>query len=115
MALFGRTTTQDQRRAEAYRDWIQKRHPLAIASCVLGLFSFVEFGALLIFGIAGIVLGIMALVQLQRASGQTSQPKEDAVPSTEMRGHRLAWTGIALSALSLMAAAALYFFRWPHG
>jgi hypothetical protein len=67
MALFGRPTAEDRQRAESWRYWLQSRNPLAIASLVLGIFSLIEFGALLIFGIAGIVLGVTALAQLRRA------------------------------------------------
>jgi ABC-type branched-subunit amino acid transport system permease subunit len=104
MALFGRPTAEDDQRAAAWRDWIHNRNPLAIASLVLGIFSFIEFGALLIFGVAGIVLGIIALRQLNRRS------PNDATPPI---GHRLAWTGIVLSAVSLAIAVALLIHRRP--
>src|SRR3954451_20466987 len=65
MPLFGRPSAEDDQRAAAWRDWIQQRNPLAIASLVLGIFSFIELGALLIFGVAGIVFGILALRQLR--------------------------------------------------
>ena len=62
---------------------------------MLGVFSFIEFGALIIFGVAGIVLGIIALIQLGKAGDRP-------------RGHALAWSGIALSAASLAIALVLY-------
>jgi hypothetical protein len=97
MPLFGRPSAEDQARADAWRDWLRNRNPFAIASLVLGLFSLIEFGALLIFGVAGLGLGIVALRQLSPA---------DASPPL---GRRLAWTGIALSIVSLAIAAVLYF------
>jgi hypothetical protein len=116
MALFGRQTVEDQQRAEAWRDWLRSRNPLAIASLVLGIFSLIEFGALVIFGIAGIVLGVMALGQLRRAGedgGAVVEREEDSAPPVaQVHGHRLAWAGILLSALSLIIAAVLYLL--PH-
>src|SRR6476620_5443467 len=95
MPRFGRPTAEDDRKAQQWAEWFAQRNPLAIASLVLGVFSFIEFGALVIFGVAGIVLGIVALLQLKH---QSDRPK----------GHGLAWSGIALSAASLLIAAALY-------
>jgi hypothetical protein len=105
MALFGRSSEPDEARAEAWRDWLQRRNPYAIASLVLGIFSLIEFGVLLIFGVAGIALGAVALVQLNRPV----PPNVESPPRD--RGQRLAWTGIALSILSLAIAAYLYQLR----
>ena len=100
--MFGRTSQQDEQRAIVYRDWLQQRNPLAIASLVLGVFSLVEAGALVVPEIAGIVLGVMSLIQLRREN------------SVRPRGHGLAYGGIGLSVVSLILAAYLYFSR-PHG
>jgi uncharacterized membrane protein len=96
MPLFGRTSERDQQRAITYRDWLQQRNPLAIVSLVLGVFSFIELGALIIPGVAGIALGIISLFQLRRDN------------TTRPRGHGLAWAGISLSILSLIIAGFLY-------
>ena len=95
MPRFGRPTAEDDRKAQEWAQWFAQRNPLAIASLVLGIFSFIEFGALIIFGVAGIVLGIVALIQLSKAVDRT-------------KGHGLAWGGIALSAASLAIALLLY-------
>lgn len=100
MALFGRPTERDEQRAQAYANWVGQRNPYAIASTVLGVFSLIEMGVLLVFGIAGIVLGSIALRQL----AEPSPPYP--------RGHGLAWTGIITSILSLIAAAVLYLLPW---
>ncbi len=100
MALFGRQTPQDEQKAQAYAHWIQQRNPFAIGSMVLGIFSLIEFGVLIVFGIAGISLGLIALRQLSRVD-----PNE---PEARTRGHRLAWGGIVLSAISLILAGILY-------
>jgi hypothetical protein len=127
MPLFGRPSADDQRRAEAWRDWLRSRNPLAIASLVLGIFSLIEFGALLVFGIAGIALGVAALMQLRRVVERPAALREEAGPNPapdsnpyeapnldipKVHGHRLAWSGIALSVLSLAAAA--YMYLAPH-
>src|SRR6202035_2397851 len=52
MALFGRTSAREQQRALAWGLWVRRRNPFAIASVVVGLFSLIEFGANLVFGIA---------------------------------------------------------------
>ena len=103
MDLLGRTTERDEQKAAAYGDWVRQRHPLAIASLVLGIFSLIEFGVLIVFGIAGIVLGIVALKQLR------ATPRADATPGPT-RGHRLAWAGIILSVLSLILAGVVYWW-----
>src|SRR5438477_8772767 len=72
MALFGRPTAEDDRKAREWAQWFAQRNPLAIASLVLGIFSFIEFGALIIFGVAGIVLGVIALIQLSRITSRVS-------------------------------------------
>jgi hypothetical protein len=93
MALFGRETEQDQQRAEQWAHWIRQRNPYAIASLVLGVFSLIELGFTVVIGVAGFVLGIVALKQLSRP--QPAQPL----------GHRLAWAGIITSVLSLLIFA----------
>lgn len=96
MALFGKETQRDRQRSEAYARWVQSQNPYAIASAVLGIFSLIEMGVLIIFGVAGTVLGIMSLRQLKNP------------PPTQMRGAGLAWTGIITSVVSLIMAAVLY-------
>jgi len=103
MALFGRQTPRDQQKAADYALWVQQRNPLAIGSMVLGVFSLIEFGVLLVFGVAGIVLGVIALRQLSVVDAN--------VPEAKTRGHRLAWGGIVLSAISLVIASVLYLMR----
>lgn len=102
MALFGRPTEKEQQRAERMRDWAQRQNGYAIASVVLGAISLIEFGVLLVFGIAGLATGVIALRQLV----------EPIAPRVE--GKKLAWIGIACSVISLAMAAFLY-TRQPGG
>jgi uncharacterized BrkB/YihY/UPF0761 family membrane protein len=98
MPRFGRLTPRDHEKAAAYAQWFGQRQPLAIASFVLGLFSLIEFGALLVFGIAGTILGAMALSRLK-------------VDIDRPRGHWLAWCGIVTSVVSLLIAIK-FVYRW---
>jgi uncharacterized protein DUF4190 len=100
MALFGRETEADRRRAAHYAQGLSQRNPFAIASTVVGVFSLIEFGTIPIFGIAGLVMGIVALRQLR--AGQTSHPF----------GHRLAWLGIVTSCVALIVGSSLYIHRF---
>jgi hypothetical protein len=138
MPLFGRPSAEDDRKAQEWAEWFAQRNPLAIASLVLSLFSFIEFGALIIPGVAGIILGAIALIQLSRtrragsgdSSASESHPSQaggllyadDSLPEpinaakyersdvrvVPSQGQNLAWAGIALSALSLAIALLLY-------
>jgi hypothetical protein len=93
MALFGRETARDQERVASYREWFLRQHPFALASAVLSIFSLTHFGTLFVDELAGIVLGVLAIRSVAR----------------EGRGHaRLAYLGIAVGTISLIAAIILY-------
>ena len=96
MALFGRETEADRARAESWARWAKQQNVLAIVSLVLGIFSLIEFGALVIFGVGGIATGAIALRQLSRPT------------SERIDGRGLAWAGIITSVLSLICAIMLY-------
>ena len=100
MALFGRPTERDEAKAAAYRDWLQRRDPIAIASAVIGIFSLTHFGTFLIDSVAAIVLGIVALRRLSLPT-RTSSPE----------GRGLALLGIATGAVSLIIAVH-FVYRW---
>ena len=68
------------------------------------IFSLIEFGTLPIFSVAGIVLGAMALRQLAVRAGDETSP---------CLGHRLAWAGLVMSAVSLVIGAVLLLHRHP--
>jgi hypothetical protein len=97
VAILGRPSRTDDARAAAWRDWLLRQHPLAIAAFVLGAISLTHAGTLIVDGLAGVLLGIVALVQLAR-------PR----PGSKDRGRALAWGGVALGALSIAIAAYLY-------
>lgn len=116
MPLFGRPNARDDQRAREYARWLQQRHPLAIVSLVLGIFSFIELGVLILPGVAGIVAGLIALRQLNRVPESAEQEVGlDGPPPVKTRGHRLAWSGIVLSAVSLVMAAVFYSMRESVG
>src|SRR5204863_8513572 len=85
MPRFGRPTAEDDRKARQWAEWFAQRNRLAIASLVLGVFSFIEFGALVIFGVAGIALGVVALVQLARTPGDSLAAPAPDVDRTRHR------------------------------
>ena len=107
MALFGRESERDQARAVNYAAWFARQHPLALPSLLLSAFSLTHLGTLWLDEIAGIALGVAALVQLRRAQ----QMPADADPTQPQRteGHRLAWAGIVLGVISLIIACLIYF------
>ena len=106
MALFGRPTERDEAKAAAYRDWLARRNPFAIASTVLGVFSLTHFGTLWVDTLAGITLGVVSLRQMARArAGNPVAP--DWRARTE--GDRLAWGGIVVGAMTSALAFYLYF------
>jgi len=99
MPLFGKPTPQDEARAAAYGTWLRARDPFAIASLVLGIFSLIEFGAILLFGLAGAALGLLALRRLKNPN------------PPHPHGHYLALAGIATSLASLLIAI-FFIYRW---
>lgn len=131
MALFGRPSAGDDQRARDWRDWLRRRNPLAVASFVLGCLSLTHAGLLLVDAVAAIVLGVVALNQLSRATapagfevaatpGEPARPepghetRSDDSPLPKTHGRRLAWAGITLSSLSLAAAVVIYVAPWRH-
>jgi len=98
MGLFGRETERDRATAEAWSQWAKRQNVYALVSLVLGIFSLIEFGALVIFGVGGIATGVIALRQLGR-------PGENAERND---GRTLAWVGIVTSVVSLVLAVMLY-------
>ena len=98
MALFGRETVEDQRRAEAWRAWFLRQHPFALASLALGVFSLTHFGTLFVDEIIGIVLGVIA-IRLARRGGTD-------------RSVTLAYAGVIVGVISLICAVVIY--AWPH-
>ena len=100
----GQPSEKELQRAEEWGKWARSNNPYAIASLVVGLFSLLELGVNLVFGIAGIVLGVVALRILKTDAGNLEKPQN---------GHRLAQAGITLSVLSLLLAAFLLLRRKP--
>ena len=96
MAFLGTRLARDQQKVEAYRNWFQRQHPLALASAVLCIFSLTHFGTLFVDEIAGIVIGIIAIRRTARSPGLSV---------------RLAYLGIAIGTISLICAIVLYTSR----
>src|SRR5215207_1326250 len=94
MPLFGRETAEQQRRADAWREWFLRQHPLALASLVLSVFSLTHLGTLWVDEIAGIVLGVLAIRAVRRGASNKSV--------------MLAYVGIVIGILSLICAIVIY-------
>ena len=128
MAILGRPSQADDERAAAWRNWLQRQNSLAIAAFVLGALSLTHGGTLILDGVAGVVLGVVALVQLKklrRAPEEVVVPEVGEPPTSpetllyevmpsivpKDKGRGLAWGGIVLGALSLVIGAYLYSLR----
>jgi uncharacterized membrane protein len=94
MAWLGRETAEEQQRAEAWREWFVRQHPLALASLVLSVFSFTHLGTLWVDEIAGIILGVLAIRAVKRGASRKTIT--------------LAFIGIVVGALSLICAIIIY-------
>jgi hypothetical protein len=106
MALFGRPSQGDDTRELAYRQWFARQHPLALPSLLLSAFSVTHFGTLWVDEIAGITLGVVALLGLARS-------RKDVSGNARVEGDWLAWLGIAVGTISLIVAIVVYFVL-PH-
>jgi hypothetical protein len=94
MAWLGRETAEEQQRAEAWRAWFLRQHPLALASLVLSVFSLTHLGTLWVDEIAAILLGALAI---RAVKGGTST-----------KSITLAYVGITIGIISLICAVAIY-------
>lgn len=110
MALFGRETVRNHARAANYASWFARQHPMALPSLLLSAFSLTHFGTLWIDTAAGIVLGVVALVQIRQARQGT--PGRRNPGKTE--GHWLAIGGILIGLVSVVLACVIYFVLPPH-
>ncbi|MBC8108236.1 MAG: DUF4190 domain-containing protein [Anaerolineae bacterium] len=98
MGLFGRETQRDRARAEAWTRWAKSQNVYALVSLVLGIFSLIEFNALVISGVGGIAAGAIALRQL-------AHPRAS---ETRTAGRGLAWAGIVTSVVASILGVMLY-------
>jgi hypothetical protein len=94
MALFGRETAHDQRRAQAWREWFIRQHPLALTALVLSVFSLTHLGTLFVDELAGIVLGTLAIRATWRGG--------------DSRNAGIAYAAIVIGVISLSVAIILY-------
>jgi hypothetical protein len=104
MALFGRPSERDEARAASWAAWFQRQNPFALSSLPLSVFSLTHAGTLFADEIAGIVLGVVALVQLARA-----RDLNDSNDSGRTEGRWLALGGIVIGLISLGLALVIYF------
>ena len=110
MAIFGRPSERDEARAASWAAWFRRQNPFALASLPLSVFSLTHAGTLFVDEIAGVVLGVVALLQLSSARGRRADPDE---PPAKTEGQWLAWGGIVVGLVSLGLALVIYFVL-PH-
>ena len=103
--MFGRPSERDDARAASWAAWFRRQNVYALASVPLGVFSLTHAGTLLVDGAAGVVLGFVALWQLDRV--RAGLPGYDG---TRVEGRGLAWAGILVGGASLALAAYVYLF-----
>jgi hypothetical protein len=101
MPLFGRPSERDEARVLAYRQWYTRQHPFALPSLLLSAFSLTHFGTLWVDEIAGISLGVVALVQIARGRARARDVR--------LEGQWLAIAGIGVGVVSLSVAVLIYF------
>ena len=111
MALFGRESERDQARAANYAAWFARQQPLALPALLLSAFSLTHLGTLWLDELAGIALGIVALMRIDRA-GREAPRNPEHPPRVE--GQWMAWGGIVLGVLSLVLASVIYFVIPPY-
>jgi hypothetical protein len=110
MAIFGRPSERDEARAADWAAWFRRQNALALSSLPLSVFSLTHAGTLFVDEIAGIVLGIAALVQLARVRDVgRGRADLDSRGATRTEGHWLAWGGIVVGCVSLALAVIVYF------
>ena len=105
MGWLGRETAEEQRRAEAWREWFVRQHPFALGSVVLSIFSLTHLGTLWVDEIAGIILGALA-IRAARREARACDPGESP------RSVTMAYVGIVVGVISFLLAIAIY--AWPH-
>jgi hypothetical protein len=117
MAIFGRPSERDEARAAGWAAWFRRQNALALSSLPLSVFSLTHAGTLFVDEIAGIVLGVAALVQLSRAGTRDANHAGadlNHAGATRTEGHWLAWGGIVVGFASLALAVVVYFVLPPR-
>ena len=104
MALFGRESERDEARAANWAAWFGRQNPFALSSLPLSVFSLTHAGTLFVDEIAGIALGVVALMQLAKA-----RESDDPTYASRSEGRWLAWGGIVIGSISLGLALVIYF------
>jgi len=102
MALFGRETSIESRRAERVGRWARQRHPYSLAAVLFGILAIVDSWTMvigLVAGVAAITFGTLGLRALAH------QPR--------LRGRRLSKVGIGMGALGIAMSLAIYLYL--HG
>ena len=95
MAIFGRPSAGDQRRAERIRAWARARSPFAVCSGLLGVLAVVDSFT----GILGVGFGVAAIVCAQRGLREIRERPGLAGRRLCILGRVLGMVGIAIGVL----------------
>lgn len=99
MALFGRPSAADDRRAERVRFWVQQRSPFALAGVMFGTLAVLDFFTGVIgiaFAIAAVVCAALGLRDLRRRPA--------------LLGRRLCIAGFVLGGIGFMLSLAFFIY-----
>ena len=102
MALFGKQSQADQKRAHAVKAWAQARSPYALFSSLFGAMAIIDSitGVLgVLFGLTAVVLGVRGLSDLKRRR--------------HLLGHRLCYVGLTLGAAGMAIGGVLWSIVYP--
>lgn len=102
MALFGKESSKDVARADAFKAWITARPGEAIISMGAGAMAMLDAFTVVI----GVFAGIAAIIMGRRGLKRIEQ-------SPELLGKRLCKTGMVLGSLGIATSLVLYFVVYP--
>lgn len=102
MGLFGKESSRDVARADAFKAWITARPGMAVVSLCLGVVSMLDAVTVIIgigAGIAAVITGYRGLAQIKREPA--------------LLGNRLCVTGMVLGVLGIALSLILWLVVYP--
>lgn len=97
MALFGRESEKDARRAERIREWAQARSPYTLFAFGASILSVVDSITMVI----GIAAGIAAIILSLRG-------RRDLQCNPELTGHRLNTAALVIGCIGVVLSCAVF-------
>ena len=97
MALFGRESAADRKRAERVGAWVRGRSPFSLVSMMFGLMGALDC----FFQVVPVVLGVAAIIAAVLGLRQIRH-------RPQLLGKRLCATGMTLGALALVLSGLIW-------